>query len=94
MAPGNGNGSRTGWWLAGILAALMVGGAGTVLSSFNGPTQDQVDKIQEQQQQILIHLAAIDEQILTLQAKQDELKQQLDQVRDLLEAHLNQSHSK
>ena len=81
-----------GWWVAGILAALMVGGfvpaVGWFATSLRQPSgkdfarlQIQLDRVEERQQTVLQRLAAID-------SEQDNQNMVIDELRQLLQAHV------
>ena len=84
---------NTGWWVAGVLAALMVGGfvpaAGWFTTSLRQPSardfarlQIQLDRVEERQQTVLQRLAAID-------AEQSNQNIVIEELRQLLQEHVN-----
>ena len=84
---GRENNSRAGWWAAGVLAALMVGGAGTFYANLNGPSRAQVDRIDDRQDLVLQRLAVIEERLDTGDGQREEMERQLRELRALLTQH-------
>lgn len=78
MSEGGAVSSNGVWkWVAAIVVAIMLAGAPGVVQALKAPSQEEVDFIRERQVQVLIRLAAIDQQIAANQALLLELQSEL-----------------
>lgn len=64
-------------WIAAILIAILLAGAPGIVQAIKAPSQEEVEIIRERQVQILIRLAAIDQQIATAEELILDLQQEL-----------------
>lgn len=64
-------------WIAAICISIMLAGSPSIIQAIKAPSQDEVDLIRERQVQVLIRLAAIDEQLQTNQTRLIELQEAL-----------------
>ena len=87
----DGTGSKTGWWIAGVLAALMIGGAGTFYANLKSPSQAQVDRIEERQQIVLQRLAALDVRLANIEGQTADVQAELDALEAVLAQHADPS---
>jgi uncharacterized protein YpmS len=64
-------------WITAILVAILIAGAPGMVQAIKAPSQEEVDLIRERQVQVLIRLAAIDEQLEVNEALITDLQAQV-----------------
>lgn len=78
MSEGGGVAPNGIWkWIAAILVAILIAGAPGLVQAIKAPSQEEVDLIRERQVQVLIRLAAIDEQLQANETLLTELQHEL-----------------
>lgn len=87
-ANGTGNGNGIWKWVAVVaVSSLLAGAPGYLNLMFASPTKNEVEFIRERQNTVLQRLATIEERLNNSQAFYGELREEVRELRDALEAH-------